>query len=267
MPTKRARVITEDVMRSVIAFQVDRSAHPVRDRVLLCLSFYAGLRACEISRIKTNAFLNAQGQLDDFLQIFGDVGKKRGQRIIPIHPELGDALVAFLERYPELDYVALYSRSSDRRRGHMTAGTLARWFWRVFEAYGLQGCSSHSGRRSFITLLAQRANLFHGSLRDVQLLAGHARLDTTERYIEPSDNQAQLVASLGKRESVEAKIEAANDHAIPSRGFRPAWTQSIHTSQIATIRPSKLDRFAQMRAEAEEYKFYTHDLRGQGGRR
>ena len=70
------------------------------------------------------------------------------------------------------------------------------WFARAYRAIGLTGCSSHSGRRTFITAarLVHRAG---GSLRDVQVLAGHRSLLTTQRYIDgDSDVQRQLVALI-----------------------------------------------------------------------
>ncbi|WP_253278846.1 site-specific integrase, partial [Roseobacter sp. HKCCD7390] len=51
---------------------------------------------------------------------------------------------------------------------------------------GLLGCSSHSGRRTFITNAAKKITDVGGSLRDVQYLAGHTSLHTTERYIDYS---------------------------------------------------------------------------------
>jgi integrase/recombinase XerD len=54
------------------------------------------------------------------------------------------------------------------------------WYLRL----GFIGCSSHSGRRTFITNAARRISMVGGSLRDVQALAGHSSLSTTQRYIE-----------------------------------------------------------------------------------
>ena len=61
-------------------------------------------------------------------------------------------------------------------------------------ALGFNGCSSHSGRRGFITNAARKIGTVGGSLRDVQLLAGHASLSTTQRYIEAhADAQRRIV--------------------------------------------------------------------------
>ena len=68
----------------------------------------------------------------------------------------------------------------------MIVNPFAEWYRKL----GFVGCSSHSGRRSFITQAARKASFVGGSLRDVQALAGHALLSTTSRYIE-TDNEAQ----------------------------------------------------------------------------
>ena len=65
-----------------------------------------------------------------------------------------------------------------------SAQTIVNMFASWFEDMGLMGCSSHSGRRTFITNAARRISTVGGSLRDVQALAGHSSLSVTQRYIE-----------------------------------------------------------------------------------
>ena len=63
-------------------------------------------------------------------------------------------------------------------------------FRKWYRDLGLVGCSSHSGRRTFITNAARKISTVGGSLRDVQFLAGHSSLNTTQRYIE-GDSEAR----------------------------------------------------------------------------
>ncbi len=66
----------------------------------------------------------------------------------------------------------------------MTARSVVNWFRAVYDSLDLKGCSSHSGRRTFITRAARLLAKTGGSLRDVQELAGHSSLTTTECYIQ-----------------------------------------------------------------------------------
>jgi integrase/recombinase XerD len=70
-------------------------------------------------------------------------------------------------------------------------------FARWYEQIGFDGCSSHSGRRTFITNAARKISLVGGSLRDVQMLAGHTSLRVTQRYIDADqDAQRKIVESI-----------------------------------------------------------------------
>jgi integrase/recombinase XerD len=79
----------------------------------------------------------------------------------------------------------------------MTPLSIVIWFGRAYQALGLDGCSSHSGRRTFITRAARMVHKAGGSLRDVQLLAGHRSIQTTQRYIDgDSDAQRRLISLI-----------------------------------------------------------------------
>jgi integrase/recombinase XerD len=69
---------------------------------------------------------------------------------------------------------------------------IARWY----EQIGFDGCSSHSGRRTSITNAARKISLVDGSLRDVQILAGHRSLPVTQRYIDADQDAKRKIVEL-----------------------------------------------------------------------
>jgi integrase/recombinase XerD len=109
-----------------------------------------------------------------------------------MHPDLVDALIALRQASTGSGPVI-----RSERGGPMTALSIVVWFNKVFQYLGLQGCSSHSGRRTFITRAARLVYEAGGSLRDVQLLAGHRSIQTTQRYIDgDTDAQRKLVSMI-----------------------------------------------------------------------
>lgn len=106
-------------------------------------------------------------------------------RVIPLNRELRSALQDLRGQDISSPYVIKTERS-----GRTSASAIVNLFAAWYHAAGLQGCSSHSGRRTFITNAARTISTFGGSLRDVQMLDGHSALSPTERYIE-ADAEAQ----------------------------------------------------------------------------
>lgn len=72
-------------------------------------------------------------------------------------------------------------------------------FWRCYRHLGFVGCSSHSGRRTFITAAARKISTVGGSLKNVQELAGHANIRTTQGYIEANPDAQVKVVGLIQR--------------------------------------------------------------------
>jgi integrase len=191
MSGRQARVITANTLRRMLAY-VRRSQFPARDRVTPLLSAKAGLRACEIARRDWSMVLDAQGQVASSLAIRDSIAKKLGGRCIPMHPDLRQALRALQK---ETEPVGPVIRSL--RGGAMRPNSIVNWFVSLFHDLGLEGCSSHSGRRTFITTAARNVHRAGCSLRDVQMLAGHRSIETTQGYIDgDTDGQRKLVGLI-----------------------------------------------------------------------
>jgi integrase/recombinase XerC len=83
------------------------------------------------------------------------------------------------------------------RGGGLSPATVRLWSHRLYTSLHMDGCSSHSGRRTFMTRAARKVSQVGGSLRDVQELAGHTSLAMTQRYIEgDTEAKRKLVALL-----------------------------------------------------------------------
>jgi integrase len=215
MATKRAKTLTKPQFESLVTY-VRTSEHAIRDEVALRLSYFAGLRACEIANLRwKDNLLGPTGKLLDVIHITSNVAKRSRERVIPMEPELRRLLKELRRRRPDDEFVfyslhnnvmPMVTKTDSRgfrervpdpnfRMGRVTPSAVVQFFKRLYEQVGFDGCTSHSGRRTFITARARLANLKKCSIKDVQELAGHARLDTTATYIEPSEFQRDLVES------------------------------------------------------------------------
>jgi integrase len=189
---KQAKILALRELADLLAF-ADCSRHPLRNRVMVLLSVKAGLRAGEIAALTWDMVLDASGEIATCIELRDHAAKKGSGRLIPMHHDLADALSAW--RQASTEWSGHVVRSE--RGGPMTALSIVVWFKRAYAYLGLDGCSSHSGRRTFITRAARLVHKAGGSLRDVQLLAGHRSIQTTQRYIDgDTDAQRKLVSLI-----------------------------------------------------------------------
>ena len=182
----RARVLEAGDVRRLLD-HVSLLRHPTRNKVIVLASFKAGSRACEISRLTWPMVLTTEGRIAEALTVPGAIAKYGGGRIIPLQVELKRALRAHHRNdgRPSTGYIV-----QSERGDAMKPQSIVNWFSGVYRDLGIAGASSHSDRRTFITRAARSLSKVGGSLRDVQELAGHKALSTTERYIQ-GDRDAQ----------------------------------------------------------------------------
>lgn len=191
MPGRQANIIAPAALNAVLRYINRHHADPVRSRVILLLSVKAGLRAAEIAKLRWEMVLSANGTVAHSIAVTDHIAKKRSGRRVPMHPELRRSLIALNRRESREGPIIRSGKG-----GHMRPNSIVNWFAALYAEVGLQGCSSHSGRRTFITEAARLAYRAGGSLRDVQLLAGHRSLTTTEAYIVGSEPAQRRLVSL-----------------------------------------------------------------------
>jgi integrase/recombinase XerD len=185
-----------DLQAALVALQTVREDMATPERPIL-FSMRAGLRAKEMASLTWAMVTDAQGQVAEVLHVPNRASKgKTGGRTIPLHPDLQAALVMLQTARADMatpERPILFSE----RGGGLSPAAVRLWFHRLYTSLKMDGCSSHSGRRTFITRAARRVSQVGGSLRDVQELAGHTSLAMTQRYIEgDTEAKRKLVALL-----------------------------------------------------------------------
>ena len=192
MAGKQAKILSLGDVSDLLVF-ASCTRHSLRNCVIVLLAAKASLRASEIANLTWDMVLDPTGEMiGPVIELRDSAAKNGSGRLIPLHPDLRHALTAYRRLSPGLGAVI-----RSQRGGPMTPLSIVVWFNRAFRNVGLHGCSSHSGRRTFITRAARLVHKAGGSLRDVQLLAGHRSIQTTQRYIDgDTDAQRKLVAMI-----------------------------------------------------------------------
>jgi integrase len=178
MAGRQAKTLSPPMQRRLLR-HVDQSKDAERSRLIVLLALKAGLRACEIARLEWSMVLDAKGRVAATIELHDRIAKKRRGRRIPLHPELRKALIAYQRINPGEGPVIKSARG-----GALKPNSIVNWFVALFAELNFEGCSSHSGRRTFITTAARSISRTGGSLRDIQLLAGHQSIETTQLYID-----------------------------------------------------------------------------------
>jgi integrase len=191
MRGKQAKILSDGNLEDLLLF-AETSRHPVRNKVMVLLSAKAGLRAGEIAHLTWAMITDPTGAIGKVLELPDRAAKNGSGRVIPLHDDLRTALAAWRAATDSAGPVIVSERG-----GPMTPQSIVVWFANAHRVVGLTGCSSHSGRRTFITRAARLVHHAGGSLRDVQLLPGHRSIQTTQRYIDgDTDAQRKLVSLI-----------------------------------------------------------------------
>jgi integrase/recombinase XerD len=188
---KQAKTLSRGQIDAMLAY-LSTTRHAKRNRLIFLLSAKAGLRAKEIAKLTWRMTNDSQGDIARVIELQDSASKGRSGRHIPLNDEVRDALVAYRLTVPHAGPRVICTERSLETSAQAIVNMFQRWYRHL----GFMGCSSHSGRRTFITNAARKIATVGGSLKDVQELAGHANLRTTQRYIDANPEAQVRVVGL-----------------------------------------------------------------------
>ena len=118
--------------------------------------------------------------------------KHKHARTIYLNTRLQQELTAYLATRSNLSPQLPLFPTHRGPRCAFSPNSLAQHFHYVYKNAGLKNCSSHSGRKTFLTSLASQGV----SVFVLASLAGHKSIATTQRYITVNDDVKRRAVEL-----------------------------------------------------------------------
>lgn len=186
---KQAKTFTEKELKQVLTY-ISLRRHALRNRAMLLLTHWAGMRVGEVAALLVGDVINADGSIKSEIRLAPEQTKGRHARTVFLGQKLRRELAVYVASLtnPRLERPLFYTQ----KRAGFTANTLCQYFFWLYKEAGIQGASSHSGRRSFITNLASKGV----GVRVLMSLAGHRDISTTQRYIDVNDEMQRKAVDL-----------------------------------------------------------------------
>lgn len=196
---KQARTLNDKELNLLLLYTSTRK-YAERDRCMLLLTYWAGMRIGEVAAIKIKDVLAADGTIKQEINLTVEQTKGKYARTVVLNDKLRKELMGYLlTRYSKQDLIAIqYSQAKEKplfntqKSEGFNANTACYHFHMLYKRAGLEGCSSHSGRRSFLTELSSKSV----PLKVLMELAGHRQAQTTMRYVNVTQDMKRAAVEL-----------------------------------------------------------------------
>jgi integrase/recombinase XerD len=159
---------------------------------MLLLTHWAGLRIGEVACLRWSDVTNSDGKIKDEIRLLPDMTKGRHARTVFINSKLKIELQTYADQAKCIDRCYPFFATQKSIKSGFSANSLSQTIALLYEGAGLEGASSHSGRRTFLTNLANKGTSIHL----LKSLAGHRSIQTTALYLYSSPIQLKAVVEL-----------------------------------------------------------------------
>ena len=187
----QAKTLTTAVIERLLT-HINTRKYAARNRSLMLLTHWAGLRIGEVACLRWSDVTNSDGQVKDEIRLLPDMTKCRHARTVFVSAKLKAELQAYAAQATWVDRSYPFFASQKSIKTGFSANSLAQTFALIYGGAGLEGASSHSGRRTFLTHLANQGIAIHL----LKTLAGHRSISTTAAYLYSSPSQLKAAVEL-----------------------------------------------------------------------
>lgn len=188
---KQAKTLNQQELRRVLDYTATRK-HSTRNRALVLTSFLSGMRVGEIASLRYSDVVSADGTIKNEIHLSAEQTKGNEGRTVFVNDRLRKELEIYITRYKPLNTNRKFFYSQKSTSDGFTANTLTQYFHYLYKRVGIDGASSHSGRRSFATNIASKGV----GIRVLQKLLGHKNIQTTSVYIYANDDMLRKAVEL-----------------------------------------------------------------------
>ena len=188
---KQAKLLTQAEQKRVAAI-INSHRYQSRNTAIFAFSFFAGLRACEIAALKVGDVFDENGNVRDTVYLTAGQTKGDEANTVLVSKRLSKALMSYAAVYPHHTATPAAQLFFSAKRGGFSAQTIVNLFSRFYALAGIKGASSHSGRRQFLTELADKGI----NVRMIMALARHKDISTTMKYIDFNESKLRNAIEL-----------------------------------------------------------------------
>ena len=187
----QAKTLSSEDLEQVLA-HVETRSHAARNRAMLLFTHLAGLRVGEVASLRWQDVTNKDGSVKEEIRLLPEMTKGRHARTVYVSAKLKRELEAYVRTAKCVDRSYPFFASQKSVKAGFSANSLSQTFALLYEGAELEGASSHSGRRTFLTNLANKGTAIHL----LKTLAGHRSIQTTATYLYSSPSQLRAVVEL-----------------------------------------------------------------------
>lgn len=196
----QAKVLTEKEIKKVIKV-IESKRHSTRNRCMFLLTHGSGMRVGEVASLRICDVLASDGSIKTEVYLSAQQTKGNKGRTVYLSDKMREEISQYLKtRFKLKDLLpvtmtdtvrALFTNQKDCQRG-FSASTACQMFHYWYKEAKIEGASSHSGRRGFITNLANKG--VH--VRILQELAGHSSIAVTQKYIDVNQDKLRIAVEM-----------------------------------------------------------------------